>query len=855
MKTGGGVLLCLALAVATPGLADGTGGILTMDLQMRVQSINAGEWFPAVVNPDYGELYSLGLVNTSGTFTGDPSAPDTFLFLDLPVYAIVPWQADLITPLPDPFVPWYDKWDPLFGDGTDLATRNFSLAPVGRLDVELTRWSLDLDAGLAGYFDFGVYVDDLAGESIDIQIDAAFTVPPSGPPDYLWYGVSDFWAFDPWDDRVSLSLGYWPVDNGWPGTTLDKTFFPLSAPPPGPVPPCPPPPYAPGGGTILNPRFEEPEDDHLSGWYHTNYGDSPNSLAEAVNLAAEGDPPDYAAHLRAQGEFVEDGDGFSYARGDYSMDQGVYLPLDATTVSFMYLAKIVDAIDGTTEARVNFGDGGSETALPDTAGAWVRYDIPVASELLGRTSLLVFNVVDESWQWWDQAPPADLDSVDLWLDYCHVDGTAPIETRWAQWHAPAGGAWTDAVNWIPQEVPDNALNAMQNAYDILYYTRFPGPGPGEGPGGWGPVVLGGNQAVAVQQVDYYRPTDFVIESGSSLRVYDYFSVSAGRWVVEPGAAIDAQSQLMFLQPACFAVTGDGSGTPSITVRHSFSMAAEGTVHDAAIEAGHFWIRPGATLTVTGQSRLAVLQYGFIVYGALDMTGGLIEAPNGLQVAYGGQLTATGGTRIEVMGEHSYLTAINNGTITMTDGEIHAQTVAVQGGGTMGLYDVDVYAAAFQVYDGVGAGPVTFYADADTVFHLNGEFLAAPQDRSTVDLTDATLVFYGAGGEHRMYVGGLDGAGFDDNVSVGTLRLEDGGTLGLVRVWSWPAGDYAQYVETLVLSDNSTLNLGYHLYYKNLVLGANVTVNGPGSLIYVPEPATLALLALGASGALLRRRRA
>jgi hypothetical protein len=64
---------------------------------------------------------------------------------------------------------------------------------------------------------------------------------------------------------------------------------------------------------------------------------------------------------------------------------------------------------------------------------------------------------------------------------------------------------------------------------------------------------------------------------------------------------------------------------------------------------------------------------------------------------------------------------------------------------------------------------------------------------------------------------------------------------------------AQYVENLILHEGSTLDLaGATLYYKNFTnLGGEVILNG-GTFQQVPEPASLALLAIG--GLVLRRRR-
>ena len=105
-----------------------TGGVFTADVALTIPGINGGNPFPAVINPDLGNLYGLNLVNTGGVFTGDSSKPDTFTFSALPVYAIVPYDPDnFIVPFPSVFTPW--NYSNLLSDG-------FSLAQVGTLSLD-----------------------------------------------------------------------------------------------------------------------------------------------------------------------------------------------------------------------------------------------------------------------------------------------------------------------------------------------------------------------------------------------------------------------------------------------------------------------------------------------------------------------------------------------------------------------------------------------------------------------------------------------------------------------------------------------------------------------------------------------
>ena len=848
----------LVAAVLAPGqvLADGSGGVLALDVDMSVQSINGGMPFPAVINPDYDELYGLGLVNTSGTYTGDSDAPDTFSYLDLPVYAIVPGEEDLIVSMPEmpePFFPWF-YGDYLFdeGEGTDMAERNFSLAPIGRLTIELNHeWEGE---GIAEYWGPGTYHDDYdGGTPYEVHVHAAFAVPPGGEPDSLFYDVHGFDALgmeegapEIWgnDDMWSGEMG--PGDNGWPGAVSDKNFFGTGG--PGLPPPCPPPAYAPGGGTFRNPRFEDEdwEGDHLTDWWHDNYGDSANSLAEAVNLAAGGAPDNYAAHLRAQGEWVGDPGMEEYMRGEYRIHHDLYIPLDATQVSFMYLTRIVDDIDGLTEARVGLDPGWwADTILDDTEGAWVRFDIPVTDEERGRTVILMFQVMDE--EWWPGGVFPNLDSVDLWIDYCHIDGSVPVATQAVDWDSDAGGNWDDAANWDPVCVPDNIWNAGHTAYDTLYTLYF--PDPGGDPGALGAVTL--RDSRTVQWLRYDRPTDFTIGRDQTLTVYDYFDIHAGRWVLEPGAKIIAGGSLTFRAGA----TLDASGTPGdpkeIDVGGTFYMIGLGVTRNTTIQAGRFRVNAGAELNAMAQSSLVAMDDQFSVDGLLRLTDSNIKAHWRLAVGDTGTLTVTGDSRIDILGRDLAV----YGTMTMTGGEIHSvDFVGVYDGGSMELYGVDVYAAGLAVGHRLGDPLTTFYADANTHFYLNGQFHSMCDDPGGVDMTETTLHFYGAGHQHEIWAGSIAGAGEEDNVCIGTILLEDGGTLDVVKVPHWPEGNYAQYVKTLILSDASTLNLDYPIYYLNLTMGQDVTIDYPELLIPYPEPATLALLAVGALGLLVRRRR-
>lgn len=217
---------CLMVAVAAFGgaaaRADFIGGTLTADVALSVPGLNGGNPFPAVINPDY--IMDL-TVNVTGSLTGSLADPTAFGYAALPVYAIVPHQADLVTSLPAPFIAWAYS-DPLFtGVSHDLVDRDFSLALVGELTLVLQRAGVGQYGVASGTFRDVVndVLHDLAGE-VD------FPVPPWGPPDFnfAWYDVGYVDLSSSTGVAIGLNDGAWT--DGWPGATLDKNFFPTPEP-------------------------------------------------------------------------------------------------------------------------------------------------------------------------------------------------------------------------------------------------------------------------------------------------------------------------------------------------------------------------------------------------------------------------------------------------------------------------------------------------------------------------------------------------------------------------------------------------------------------------------------------------
>jgi len=888
------VAACASLVAVVLGsgqiLADGTGGVLTLDVEMSVESIDFGLPFPAVINPDYTELYDLGLVNTSGEYTGNSGAPDMFTFTELPVYAIVPWEEDLIVSMPEPFFPWwYD--DPLFnaGVGTNMEERNFSLAPIGRLTIDLHYDGEDM--GVANYGGPGTYFDDYeGGMPTPVEVHAAFGVPPWGEPDFLWYDVHGFDALGMmpgapgiWDNNDMWSDMF---VNGWPGATLDKNFFGTGGPGPGGLAACPEPPGY-HMGTFANGDFET-GGGSLSDWDTDLNG--PGSTAEAVFLEGEGgeEPDHHAAKLHA------DGSPNSYA----GIVQQVYIPLDATGLAFMYnLFGLVEDAGG--ELLIGGGAEPNDSRHPlDETGEteWREFSLagPDLERYLGQ------HVYVQT-----QALADDVDPADLYVDWFGADGTPYDAYPWTDYQNTGASSWETPGNWSVGVVPDNSPA-------FVYGVNFPDLGP------CGDVTVAGPHRI--QELRYRRPSQLVLQPGSSLTVYDWATVYNGSVVIPDGAVFTSHGGLDVREGAAVQVhPGGGTGLALETYGRLavYGTGAQLTVNDATVRTGRLTVFGDGLATFNGSAVIESQPWGWGIHvtgggrlvmnpgteadldsgtvyamsgGTIEVHGATISAPgisayNGgtIVVDSGGELHSTGETRVYgsmmitdglleadrirvsppgeliVSGNSTLQTLTRDVAIynqmTMTGGEIHsADFVGVYDGGSMELYGVDVYAAGLAVGHRPGDPLTTFYADADTHFYLNGEFRSMCDDPGGIDMTETTLHFYGVGHSHEIWAGSTASAGGEDNVCVGTILLEDGGTLDIVKVPHWPEGDYAQYVKTLILSDDSTLNLDYPVYYRDLVMGQDVFVSDPAMLIWFPEPATLALLGIGGMALLLRRRR-
>jgi|GEM_PF-4817891 len=220
----------MATALFLPGLigagiaAQGfiQGGLWNFDADLTVPSLNDGNPFPAVVNPD-NDFLPPAVEN--GVAYAPIESPPVFTFGDYPVFAVI--QCDGFPPgtvLPgvgDPkwATPWDRANDPPYSLGTEGPL--FCLLQVGVIE------GVYLDAGDAGT---GVPYE-ASGQFRDLVHDIHYDIgggvqvfSPGGMPYYAFYGTGS----------MALTLGRATgsmVDNdngwagGWPGIVLDKIFF------------------------------------------------------------------------------------------------------------------------------------------------------------------------------------------------------------------------------------------------------------------------------------------------------------------------------------------------------------------------------------------------------------------------------------------------------------------------------------------------------------------------------------------------------------------------------------------------------------------------------------------------------
>jgi hypothetical protein len=208
-----------------------------------------------------------------------------------------------------------------------------------------------------------------------------------------------------------------------------------------------------------------------------------------------------------------------------------------------------------------------------------------------------------------------------------------------------------------------------------------------------------------------------------------------------------------------------------------------------------------------------------------------------------------------------------GTYTISGGSLTVPDLYLpyEGRGTLTIAD---QSAAVTISNLFQLGPKgTFCAVPGTEIHMTGASLGnhSQDPYALAGLGNVDLVFEGgSGGLDTLEVAGEDlgpvAAGLSGNFALGALTLggDDVGRVQLIDGFNnQPGSEYGEalYVRQLRLGPGSFLDLeGLHLYYLDAAIDDDATIVG-GLPTQIPEPAALALLALGSATVLRRERRA
>jgi len=282
------------------------------------------------------------------------------------------------------------------------------------------------------------------------------------------------------------------------------------------------------------------------------------------------------------------------------------------------------------------------------------------------------------------------------------------------------------------------------------------------------------------------------------------------------------------------------------------------------------VQRGGSMTVGGH---LLLGYGASGVGEYVMDGGTLTVlsaqSDALAIGYlgTGTFTLKGGTT-DVAGDVTVGTAApySSGVLNLEGGTLRAGSLILAGGDARGTLNITSAEARIEVgYLWLGPGSaLTAPPGAEVHVHFDGYPLfdvRSKDERALAGLENVSLIFEGsdplrgAGLEVAGRDRGPTRAGFAENFVLGRLVVGASAPALLGLVDNNDNGNRlpaeAVYVHDLSIGPGSTLDLrGFHLYYDGVYDNQGSVVGG--APMFVPEPATLLLLALGA--AIVRARR-
>ena len=436
---------------------------------------------------------------------------------------------------------------------------------------------------------------------------------------------------------------------------------------------------------------------------------------------------------------------------------------------------------------------------------------------------------------------------------------------WTYWQSGTG-SWHDSSNWHT-ELPHSDIVACIDNGGTAHITADAAASY---------LVVGDSYAGNVTQPAGTNTITWGLylgrESGSSRGTYNLSGGSLASGIEDIGlSGAGAFTQSGGTNTMFQLYVGHGSGSTGTYILSGGSLS--GFENYPATTQCIIGYMGAGTFTQSGETNTnwgsLLVGYDSGATGTYNLSGGsLASKSEGIAMSGTGTFNQSGGTNAVEMLYIGGGLYDGFGTYNMGGGLLEAQDITVS---SAGIFNVTSSEAAILISRGMGlmAGAV-FSAVPGTTIHMTESYFynGSTDETALAGLANLNLIFEGCNevvSNHVEIAGwdfGADPFGFTDNFVLGGLTLggADAAYLRLVNDVDngnrgGVGGDAeALYVKKLVINEGSTLNLnGYNLYtldYTNL--GGTIL---DGSVVVVPEPATLALIApalIGFAGIAFRR---